>query len=166
MEAGDGLPVSPPENTSGVSPVSSKDMSAKKHLEIEGRLVFRVSLKSEKADNDDSTTRINPSPVEKDEEKKREPWDLRPRKDTRPWHRNPERDTAVETKSKKEIPERIRKFPVALSREEINEDLAFLAGGKRLRKMQKRPRSVHQHNDDLFPGARLGSITMKSYNFH
>ncbi|KAL3742769.1 hypothetical protein ACJRO7_018136 [Eucalyptus globulus] len=164
MEACDGLPVSPPEKTSGVSPVTSNDMSAKKHSESKGRLVLRISLKSNKADNDGSTARINPSPVEKDEEKKKKPWDLRPEKDARPWHRILERGTAEETKSKKKIPERIRKLPVALSREEIEEDLAFLMGAKRLGKMQKRPRRVHTQNDALFPGTHLGSITIKSYN--
>ncbi|KAI6702791.1 hypothetical protein NL676_011927 [Syzygium grande] len=131
-----------------------------------GRFVIRIRLQS-KADNDGSPARINPSPVERDEEKKkRGPWDLRPGKDAQPWHCFPEKDVDGETKSKKMIPDRMRKLPVALSREEIEEDLAFLTGGKRPRKMQKRPRSARQHNDDLFPGAHLGSITIKSYNVH
>ncbi|XP_030439856.2 uncharacterized protein LOC115666503 [Syzygium oleosum] len=162
MEACDGLSVPPVEKTSGVSPVTSNDMSAKKNSESKGRFVIRIRLQSKKSDNDGSPVQINPSPAEKDEEKKKEPWGLRPR---RPWHRVPEKDKAEETKGK-EIPERMRKLPVALSREEIEEDLAFLTGGKRPRKMQKRPRSARQHNDDLFPGAHLGSITVKSYNVH
>lgn len=167
MEASDVLSFSPLEKSSGVSAGTSNDKSAKKNSDSKRRWVINISLKSQKADNHSTITRIKPSPVEEDKEKKKKPWNLRPKKDARPWHRFLEKNTAEETKSKKEIPEkRMRKFPVELSREEIEEDLAFLTGGKRLRKMQKRPRSVYKHNDDLFPGLCLGLITIKSYNIH
>ncbi|XP_048135656.1 uncharacterized protein LOC125315250 [Rhodamnia argentea] len=134
MEVCHGPPVPPSEKTFCVSPATSNGMPATKNSERKQRLVIR--FKRQNADSDGSTAGINPSPVDK----------------------------AEEMESKKEIPKRIKKFPVALSREEIEGDLALLTGGKIPRMKQKRPRSVHQHNDHLFPGAHLGSIRAKNYN--
>ncbi|KAL8207980.1 hypothetical protein R6Q57_007392 [Mikania cordata] len=55
------------------------------------------------------------------------------------------------------------KFSIALSRDEIEEDIFSLTGSKPSRRPKKRPRTVQKQLDALFPGLWLGSITIDSY---
>lgn len=63
----------------------------------------------------------------------------------------------VMTSSKKQ------KFSIALSRDEIEEDIFSLTGSKPSRRPKKRPRTVQRQLDTLFPGLWLGSITVDTY---
>ncbi|KVH88095.1 rho GTPase-activating protein gacO-like [Cynara cardunculus var. scolymus] len=56
-----------------------------------------------------------------------------------------------------------QKFSIALSRDEIEEDIFSLTGSKPSRRPKKRPRTVQRQLDTLFPGLWLGSITADSY---
>ncbi|KAI3681417.1 hypothetical protein L6452_36212 [Arctium lappa] len=56
-----------------------------------------------------------------------------------------------------------KKFSIALSRDEIEEDIFALTGSKPSRRPKKRPRTVQKQLDTLFPGLWLGSITADSY---
>lgn len=54
-------------------------------------------------------------------------------------------------------------FTLALSREEIEEDLFALLGSKPSRRPKKRSKTVQKLMDNVFPGAWLQSITADSY---
>uniref|UniRef100_J3L316 DUF1639 family protein n=1 Tax=Oryza brachyantha TaxID=4533 RepID=J3L316_ORYBR len=54
-------------------------------------------------------------------------------------------------------------FAVALSSEEIEEDIYALTGGRPRRRPRKRPRVVQRQLDSLFPGLWLTEITADAY---
>ncbi|XP_010907003.2 uncharacterized protein [Elaeis guineensis] len=64
-----------------------------------------------------------------------------------------------ESTEKRERP----KFSVALTREEIEEDVYAMTGSRPRRRPKKRPRIVQKQLDSLFPGLWLAEITVDSY---
>ncbi|KAJ0048351.1 hypothetical protein Pint_16496 [Pistacia integerrima] len=57
-----------------------------------------------------------------------------------------------------------RPFSISLTREEIEADIEAIGGSKkRPRRIKKRPQSVQQVLDNLFPGLRLKHITADDY---
>ncbi|KAJ8534755.1 hypothetical protein K7X08_016483 [Anisodus acutangulus] len=112
-------------------------------------------------------------------------WNLRPRK---PIHKSlnlngaPFRSTgSAMQESKSQLPnmnvnkpennesnaaqkkEKRRRFSVALSREEIDEDVYAMTGSKAARRPKKRVKALQKQLDTLFPGLWLASITPDSY---
>ncbi|KAK4344874.1 hypothetical protein RND71_035050 [Anisodus tanguticus] len=112
-------------------------------------------------------------------------WNLRPR---RPIHKSlnlnggPFRSTgSAMQESKSQLPnmnvnkpennesnaaqkkEKRRRFSVALSREEIDEDIYAMTGSKAARRPKKRVKALQKQLDTLFPGLWLASITLDSY---
>ncbi|CAM0954072.1 unnamed protein product [Alopecurus aequalis] len=84
------------------------------------------------------------------------PWKLRERTRRRPaalqsWPTPPSRRRKREP------------FSVALAREEIEEDIYALTGGRPRRRPRKRPRVVQQKLDSVFPGLWLTEITADDY---
>ncbi|KQK05023.1 formin-like protein 14 isoform X2 [Brachypodium distachyon] len=84
------------------------------------------------------------------------PWKLRERTRRRPaaltsW-------PAPAQRRRKRAP-----FSVALSPEEIEEDIYALTGGRQRRRPRKRPRGVQRQLDSLFPGLWLTEITADDY---
>ncbi|CAN4099421.1 unnamed protein product [Withania somnifera] len=55
------------------------------------------------------------------------------------------------------------RFSIALSREEIDEDIYAMTGSKATRRPKKRVKAVQKQLDTLFPGLWLASITPDSY---
>lgn len=55
------------------------------------------------------------------------------------------------------------KFSIALTRDEIEEDLFSITGLKPNRRPKKRPKTIQRQLDTLFPGLWLGSITVDTY---
>ncbi|XP_059642517.1 uncharacterized protein LOC132284417 [Cornus florida] len=56
-----------------------------------------------------------------------------------------------------------RKFWISLSREEIEEDMYAMTGGKPARRPKKRPKNVQKELDNVFPGMYLAGITADDY---
>ncbi|CAN1195536.1 hypothetical protein LINPERHAP2_LOCUS43147 [Linum perenne] len=56
-----------------------------------------------------------------------------------------------------------RKFWIALSKEEIEEDVYSLTGSRLSRRPQKRPKNVQKSVDNVFPGLWLVGSTVDSY---
>ncbi|KAF2299108.1 hypothetical protein GH714_030656 [Hevea brasiliensis] len=56
-----------------------------------------------------------------------------------------------------------RKFWIALSREEIEEDIFALTGSRPARRPMKRPKNVQKVLDNFFPGSWLVGTTADSY---
>ncbi|CAN0842475.1 hypothetical protein LINGRAHAP2_LOCUS3608 [Linum grandiflorum] len=56
-----------------------------------------------------------------------------------------------------------RKFWIALSKEEIEEDVYSLTGSRPSRRPQKRPKNVQKSVDNVFPGLWLVGSTVDSY---
>ncbi|KAJ0110428.1 hypothetical protein Patl1_00134 [Pistacia atlantica] len=56
-----------------------------------------------------------------------------------------------------------RKFCISLTEEEIEADIMAMGGSKRPRRIKKKPRSVQNVLNDLFPGLRLKYITADDY---
>ncbi|CAK9185018.1 unnamed protein product [Ilex paraguariensis] len=59
-----------------------------------------------------------------------------------------------------------RKFWISLSREEIEEDVYALTGGKPSRRPKKRPKNVQKVVDNAFPGFYLVGVSADSYRVH
>ncbi|KAL3817996.1 hypothetical protein ACJIZ3_003901 [Penstemon smallii] len=59
-----------------------------------------------------------------------------------------------------------RKVWISLSREEIEEDVYALTGGKPARKPKKWPKNVQKTLDNLFPGMYLVGVAADSYRVH
>ncbi|XP_027336273.1 uncharacterized protein LOC113850104 [Abrus precatorius] len=56
-----------------------------------------------------------------------------------------------------------RKFWIALSREEIEEDIFVMTGSRPARRPRKRPKNVQKQMDSVFPGLWLVGITADAY---
>ncbi|KAK7330798.1 hypothetical protein VNO77_24998 [Canavalia gladiata] len=56
-----------------------------------------------------------------------------------------------------------RKFWIALSREEIEEDIFIMTGSRPARRPRKRPKNVQKQMDSVFPGLWLVGITADAY---
>ncbi|XP_074321774.1 uncharacterized protein LOC141658955 [Silene latifolia] len=56
-----------------------------------------------------------------------------------------------------------RKFWIALSKDEIEEDIYSITGCKPSRRPRKRPKIVQKHLDNVFPGLWLVGLTPDSY---
>ncbi|XP_044962925.1 cell division protein ZipA-like [Hordeum vulgare subsp. vulgare] len=88
------------------------------------------------------------------------PWKLRERTRRRPaalsssWPAAP----PPPSRRRKRAP-----FSVALSTEEIEEDIYALTGGRPRRRPRKRPRAVQRQLDSLFPGLWLAEVTADDY---
>uniref|UniRef100_A0ACD5T7N6 Uncharacterized protein n=1 Tax=Avena sativa TaxID=4498 RepID=A0ACD5T7N6_AVESA len=102
---------------------------------------------------------IAPSPArEQEADVEDKPWKLRERTRRRP--------AALTSWPAAPSPSRRRKrapFSVALSPEEIEEDIYSLTGGRPRRRPRKRPRAVQRQLDSLFPGLWLTEITADDY---
>lgn len=59
--------------------------------------------------------------------------------------------------------EKMPRFSISLTREEIDEDIYAMAGSKASRRPKKRVKAVQKQLDTLFPGLWLASITPDSY---
>lgn len=59
-----------------------------------------------------------------------------------------------------------RKFWIALSREEIEEDVYAMTGSKPARRPKKRPKSVQKYVDNVFPGLYLAGVSADAYRVH
>ncbi|CAK9173276.1 unnamed protein product [Ilex paraguariensis] len=59
-----------------------------------------------------------------------------------------------------------RKLWISLSKEEIEEDVYALTGGRPSRRPKKRPKNVQKFVDNLFPGLYLVGATADSYRVH
>lgn len=56
-----------------------------------------------------------------------------------------------------------RKFWIALSKEEIEEDIFVMTGSRPNRRPRKRPKNVQKQMDSVFPGLWLVGITADAY---
>ncbi|KAL6979766.1 hypothetical protein U1Q18_021421 [Sarracenia purpurea var. burkii] len=56
-----------------------------------------------------------------------------------------------------------RKFWIALSREEIEEDVFAITGSRPARRPKKRPKSIQKQLDNIFPGLYLAGVSADSY---
>ncbi|RYR78196.1 hypothetical protein Ahy_A01g002926 [Arachis hypogaea] len=56
-----------------------------------------------------------------------------------------------------------RKFWIALSREEIEEDIFIMTGSRPARRPRKRPKNVQKQMDCVFPGLWLVGVTAEAY---
>ncbi|KAB1225088.1 hypothetical protein CJ030_MR1G005383 [Morella rubra] len=106
-------------------------------------------------------------------------WNLRPRKPApRPNANGVGGLPAQETKSQPvrpadssrtrngtdtKIPEKRPKLSIALSRNEIEQDIIALTGSKPSRRPKKRVKNIQKQLDNVFPGLWLGSITPEAY---
>ncbi|CAL4974664.1 unnamed protein product [Urochloa decumbens] len=98
------------------------------------------------------------------------PWNLRDRKCRRQTARgaaaaldaSPAREPAAE-KARRPAPDERAPFAVALTAEEVEEDVYALTGARPRRRPRKRPRVVQRQLDSLFPGLWLTEITADAY---
>lgn len=67
------------------------------------------------------------------------------------------------SKPRSEKKEKKQKFPITLSRKEIEEDYLIMTGSKPPRKPKKRTKTVQKKLDSVFPGLWLLSATPGSY---
>ncbi|XP_066309436.1 uncharacterized protein [Miscanthus floridulus] len=104
------------------------------------------------------------------------PWNLRDRKCRRPTARGAAAAAALDAsspawgevggaeKARRSVPRRERApFAVALTAEEVEEDVYALTGARPRRRPRKRPRVVQRQLDSLFPGLWLTEITADAY---
>uniref|UniRef100_K3XIL2 DUF1639 domain-containing protein n=2 Tax=Setaria italica TaxID=4555 RepID=K3XIL2_SETIT len=98
------------------------------------------------------------------------PWNLRDRKCRRQTARgaaaaldaSPAWEPAVE-KARRPAADERAPFAVALTAEEVEEDVYALTGARPRRRPRKRPRVVQRQLDSLFPGLWLTEITADAY---
>ncbi|XAR54920.1 hypothetical protein NMG60_11030255 [Bertholletia excelsa] len=159
--------------------VGSRSETARTGLEIEGEGIVGEGQKQKACDEADA------------EESPAKPWNLRPRKATAKAavveiggflkdaesQENAPTEPATEnlTKSMRlrgfaeghgsERKEK-RKFWITLSREEIEEDIYSMTGGKAARRPRKRPKTVQKQVDNVFPGLYLVGLTADSYRIY
>ncbi|OEL20428.1 hypothetical protein BAE44_0018553 [Dichanthelium oligosanthes] len=91
------------------------------------------------------------------------PWNLRERSRRRPaaarsWAASPSPPPPPSRRRRKRAP-----FSVALTAEEVEEDIYALTGARPRRRPRKRPRAVQRQLDSLFPGLWLTEITADAY---
>ncbi|KAJ1284810.1 hypothetical protein BS78_03G234000 [Paspalum vaginatum] len=99
------------------------------------------------------------------------PWNLRDRKCRRPTARgaaaaleaSPASWEPASEKARRPGPEERAPFAVALTAEEVEEDVYALTGARPRRRPRKRPRVVQRQLDTLFPGLWLTEITADAY---
>ncbi|XWS62024.1 hypothetical protein CRYUN_Cryun07bG0175200 [Craigia yunnanensis] len=130
-------------------------------------------------EEDSLKPRKNEAEEEEEEETVQRPWNLRPRKVV------VETSTAVasavmEKMSETAPPKSMRlrglaenggvgekkenkKFWIALSREEIEEDIFVMTGSRPSRRPKKRPKNIQKQLDNVFPGLWLVGTTADAY---
>nr|GMC80418.1 neurofilament heavy polypeptide-like [Ipomoea batatas] len=178
-----------PEKLEKKHRVSETDAIGQK--ESRSKIVLKLPRKNKgveiqeetKADEaqEEGKTVVAPVDQESSEEPVPKTWNLRPRKPiqkslnlngvqfkaamiedkTQSPHRTPIRSEAEFNGAEKK--EKRQRFSLALSREEIEEDIFALTGSKPVRRPKKRAKSVQKQLDTLFPGLWLASITPDSY---
>nr|GMC86959.1 neurofilament heavy polypeptide-like [Ipomoea batatas] len=178
-----------PEKLEKKHRVSETDAIGQK--ESRSKIVLKLPRKNKgveiqeetKADEaqEEGKTAVAPVDQESSEEPVPKTWNLRPRKPiqkslnlngvqfkaamiedkTQSPHRTPIRSEAELNGAEKK--EKRQRFSLALSREEIEEDIFALTGSKPVRRPKKRAKSVQKQLDTLFPGLWLASITPDSY---
>ncbi|KAJ1684922.1 hypothetical protein LUZ63_016312 [Rhynchospora breviuscula] len=85
---------------------------------------------------------------------------LRTTATARPWNlRSKNGFVAKTTSNRKDRP----RFSVALSPDEIAEDIYAVTGFRPRRRPKKRPRLVQKHIENVFPGSLLTEITLELY---
>ncbi|XVF52570.1 hypothetical protein PTKIN_Ptkin05aG0029100 [Pterospermum kingtungense] len=111
---------------------------------------------------------------EEEEETSQRPWNLRPRKLV------VETTAVVEKMSETAAPKSVRlrglaenggggekkekrRFWIALSKEEIEEDIFVMTGSRPSRRPKKRPKNVQKQLDSVFPGLWLVGTTADAY---
>ncbi|CAK9172901.1 unnamed protein product [Ilex paraguariensis] len=137
---------------------------------------LRTKKKSEEVQHDGKTGTV----LRKGEELGAKTWNLRPRK---PLHKPADgnvgksaaggssqenksllpRATGGGCKSTANKKEKVPKFSIALSPEEIEEDIFAMTGSKPCQKPKKRGKAVQKQLDNVFPGLWLGLITPSTY---
>ncbi|CAH9093078.1 unnamed protein product [Cuscuta epithymum] len=164
------------------------EMDVPGQKEGKSKLVLKLPRKSKSDEIEDVTKgdegqEVGKLAVDQDEGSQKI-WNLRPRK---PIHKSlnlngvqfkaggPSAMTVVATQSPSSIrpdaelnspekkKEKKRRFSIALSKEEIEEDIFALTGMKPAKRPKKRTKSVQKQLDTLFPGLWLASITPDSY---
>ncbi|KAK6262868.1 hypothetical protein QUC31_008684 [Theobroma cacao] len=120
----------------------------------------------------------NEAEEEEDEETVQRPWNLRPRKVV--VETTAVVTTAMEKVSETAAPKSMRlrglaenggivekkekrKFWIALSREEIEEDIFVMTGSRPARRPKKRPKNIQKQLDAVFPGLWLVGTTADAY---
>ncbi|KAG2669213.1 hypothetical protein I3843_14G023700 [Carya illinoinensis] len=152
------------------------------------KIYIRISTKNKSTAADGvakATEQTSPVAVEV-KELPPKPWNLRPKKpspktlhgdgvgvalraggapaqETKTQH--PVRASARARKgTNSKVSETIPRLCIALSKEEIEEDIFMLTGSKPARRPKKRAKTVQKQLDSVFPGLWLTSITPESYN--
>ncbi|CAD6230268.1 unnamed protein product [Miscanthus lutarioriparius] len=117
-----------------------------------------------------------PSQQQQQEATAARPWNLRDRKCLRPTARGAAAAAALDASSpawgevggaekarRSIVPQERAPFAVALTAEEVEEDVYALTGARPRRRPRKRPRVVQRQLDSLFPGLWLTEITADAY---
>ncbi|XVE65131.1 hypothetical protein DITRI_Ditri07aG0156700 [Diplodiscus trichospermus] len=116
---------------------------------------------------------------EEEEETVQRPWNLRPRKVV-VMETTAVATAAVEKMSETTAPKSMRlrgwaengrvgekkeknRFWIALSREEIEEDIFVMTGSRPARRPKKRPKNIQKQLDNVFPGQWLVGTTADAY---
>ncbi|THF96643.1 hypothetical protein TEA_013762 [Camellia sinensis var. sinensis] len=114
------------------------------------------------------------------------PWNLRPRKvvskaavEIGGVSRNGEFQESAQQQQTDNLPKSMRlrgfvegqgsekrKFWIALSREEIEEDVYAMTGSRPARRPKKRPKTVQKQVDNVFPGLYLAGVSADYYRVH
>ncbi|XP_040995121.1 uncharacterized protein LOC121241434 [Juglans microcarpa x Juglans regia] len=151
------------------------------------KIYIRISTKNKSTADGAAKATEQTSPVAAEvKELPPKPWNLRPRKpspkslhgdgvgvasraggapaqETKTQH--PVRASARARKgTNSKVSEEIPRLSIALSKEEIEEDILLLTGSKPARRPNKRAKTVQKQLDSVFPGLGLSSITPESYN--
>ncbi|GMJ00416.1 hypothetical protein HRI_003710800 [Hibiscus trionum] len=117
---------------------------------------------------------------EVEEETVQRPWNLRPRKVVVVETSSAAAPSWVEKTSETAVPKSMRlrvlaenggvaekkekkKFRIALSRDEIEEDIFVITGSRPSRRPKKRPKNIQKQLDHVFPGLWLVGTTPESY---
>ncbi|TYG91229.1 hypothetical protein ES288_A12G245500v1 [Gossypium darwinii] len=82
----------------------------------------------------------------------------------RPWNLRPRKMVMVETSAAAATTKRKRrKFRIAISKDEIEEDIFALTGARPARRPKKRPKNIEKQLDNVFPGLWLVGLTPEAY---
>ncbi|KAK7251787.1 hypothetical protein RIF29_35308 [Crotalaria pallida] len=123
--------------------------------------------------------------AEEAEEAVQKPWNLRPRKQVTAKNGNSEMQepvgesnagmakslrvkgdaamTMMQCGERKKEQKNKNKFWIALSKEEIEEDIFVMTGSRPNRRPKKRPKIVQKQLDSVFPGLWLVGVTAEAY---
>lgn len=164
------------------------EVDAAANKEGRSKILLKIPRKNkaeEKGDESQEEEKGVTADEEATEESAPKTWNLRPRKpihrslnlnggpfraggsvmqenNSQSPHMNVNKPENNESNAPQKKEKRLR-FEIALSREEIDEDIYALTGSKASRRPKKRGKSVQKQLDTLFPGLWLASITPDSY---